>query len=158
MHGDRGGLADRIIIPDLAEQFFFAVNGVRAGGKKIEQVKFLVGQRQFLSVYKCPACSAVQFQPVCFNGFGVAVFVFCGQPFISADMRNHPRHKFFGRKRLYYVVVRAVTQPRNLIQILFFGAHHQYRYVFLFPYGFAYFHAVHAGQHNIQQNQVKISA
>ena len=50
--GDGGDVADRVHFPDFAEEFGLCVDVVRVGCEEVEEVVFLCGKLDLLTVYK----------------------------------------------------------------------------------------------------------
>ena len=124
MNGDGRGLAQAVVLPNPIKQLFLAKDFVRVAGQKIQQLKLLIGQRHLLLPKPSTAGGRIQTQGTalqhCVLGRRVRSAV-AGEPFIPADMRQHPGHQLAGGKGLNHIVVRTNAQALDLVQVLFLG-------------------------------------
>ena len=73
-------------------------------------------------------------------------------------MRFHAGHKLTRAKRLRHIIIRSKAQTSDFINIVFFGRNHNNRRILLISDLTAYFKTVNSREHQIKNNQVKISA
>ena len=80
------------------------------------------------------------------------------QSLIPGHMGLDPGHQLTGREGLGHVVVRPQAQAPDLVDIVLLGRYHEDGHVSGLPDPSADFKAVHARQHQIQNDQVKLPA
>ena len=86
----------------------------------------------------------------------VAVFDHVGLRRALAQARANARQQFFGRKRLGEVVVGAEIEAGNAIGDAILRGEHDDRHVALGANALADFQAVHARQHQIEDDEVRL--
>ena len=70
-------------------------------------------------------------------------------------MGLHPGNHLAGAEGLGDVVVRAQAQTADLVNVLLLGGYHDNGGIFYFPYLFTDFKTVGAGEHEVQNKQIK---
>ena len=154
MHGDRRVIAHCIHAPDAFIQGFAAEYNIRMLHQEQQQFVLPVFQLDLAPVCGDAARVGIHAQPaerdLVPDARGVC------EPRVPREVRFDTRDQHAGRKGLFDIVVRTEPQPADLIDVLLPGGHHQYGDVERVAQPAAHSKAVQSGQHQIEQDQVKL--
>ena len=152
MNRDGRDVPDGIHLPDFFKELLLAVDVVWVRGKKIEEIKFTGRKGDLFSVYEDAAGRAVDLDPPDFQDgdFRPAA---AEQSLIAGEMRLDPRDKLARREGLCHIIVRAESEPADLIDVVLSRGDQDDRDVLPLPHLAADFEAVLSGEHEIQDQK-----
>ena len=154
MHIHRAGVTVKLKAPYFVQQLVAGKDAVGVGSKVVDQLQ-LFGRRVNLHAVDFQfIVGNVDLQLVIGDHFlaflGVAIFALG-----AAQHGFHPGHHLFGVKGLDYIVVGAQLQSQHLVKGLALGGEHDDGGGRGLADLSAHLPAVHLGQHNVQQYQIR---
>ena len=120
-----------------------------------KEIKFFGCEIFFLSVYHNTSGRFINAYTADFHNI-IGLGLGTNQTVVSRHMGFYSGHQFAGAERLGNIVVGAQPQASDFVNVFFFGGNHQHGYIFCLPDFSAYFKAVNAREHQIQNNQVEV--
>ena len=155
MHGHGRDVAHGLHIPDFTEEFFLRIHMVRMPCQECQQVELLGRKGPLLAVHPHAPRGGVDLQAADLDHF-ILLHVAADQPLVTGQMRLHAGNQLAGAERLGHIIIRAEPQAADLVDIVLLRGHHDDRGVLLIPDLPADLKTVHTGQHQVQDDQVKI--
>ena len=157
VHGP--GVSDVLIAPDLIEELLSCEHPVRGGRKEVEEFQLLRGHVDVLSLVGDRVVREVDDKVRILDDLVPGVpcgGVLCGGRVVAAKHRLDPGNEFLRVKGLLHVVVRPELQSQHLVEDLALGGEHDDRHLGLLPDLPADLVAVLPGQHDVQENEVRL--
>ena len=155
MDGYGRDVADAVHIPDPAEELILAVDVVGILREEGEKVKFLSRKVLFCPVDKDAAGGLVDLESADLDHV-VGLLSCSDQALVTGHMRLDAGHEFAGAEGLRHIVVGTESESPDLVDVIFFGGHHENRDVLFFTNLAADVKPVDPGKHEVQYDQVKI--
>src|ERR1700674_269516 len=153
VHIDGLAIAGELVPPHVFEQNVACVHTTRKCEQVRDEVELACCELDLSTIQRDPARSAVDVEGpdriVLGNRLGL-VRLRLGSPHYRIDAREH----LTDREGLGGVVVRAELEPNDLVDLGVFGRDHDDRNAAAPPQRAAEVESAHAGQHQVQQDQV----
>ena len=123
--------------------------------KEGQKVKFLGGEGTFLTVDPYPSRRRIDLQT---SDLYDLIFLHAAtdQTLISRQMGLHTGHQFAGAERLRHIIIGSQPKPPDLINVILLRRNHDDGSILAVADLPADLKSIHAGQHQIQDDQVKI--
>ena len=127
-------------------------------GQEDEELKFAIGQGDFLAFDVDPVFVDVDFQVAAAEDFAVGRFLLglSRQPFVARDVGLDAGDELCRAEGLDDVVIGTEAEAAYLVHVFPFRRYHQDGDFLFFTDAAADMEAVDAGQHDIQQDEVEI--
>ena len=149
---DRAFLDVNVLAPHVVEQALARMHAFRMGHEEVQQAEFGRAQGQRFPAGGDPVAGRIQLQPVEFDG-GLA-----GVRGAAPQQRLDARDEFAGREGFGEVVVDAAVEAAQFVLFLGAGGEHDDGDIpgqLFLAQAAGVFHAAHARQHPVEQDQVR---
>src|SRR5918997_6110000 len=151
VHVDRALVAE-LVAPHPREQGAAREHPARVGGECYQELELRIRQVHVLAADGDPAAGQVDLQAVVVE----LVLALPRGHRRPAHDRTHPRHELSYRERLGNVVVSPELQPHDPVDLVVLRREHDDRNVALRPDSTAHLRAIYLGQHDVQDDEVRL--
>ena len=153
--GDGGDVADRVHVPDFAEELVLGEDMIRVFGEEGEEVELFVRECFLRAVDPDAARGLVDLDAADFDDviFRPAA---ADEALVPGEVRLDPGDQLARGERLDHVVVGAEAEAVNFVDVVFFGRDNDDRDVLFLADAAAEFKTIQARQHQVEHDQVKV--